>query len=360
MLATLTLSACGAAPVAAPAGSQPSAPASASPAAPTSAKPAGSAPGASSANPSAAAANPKKIEIANSSLSGDSIPLWVAIDAGIFQQHGLEVDSQFIAGAAASMATLISGKVQVGWLGGPAVLSSAAGGADIVVLGTASPVIPYKFYVPADIKTAADLKGKKVDLGTTGSAVDVATKIGVQKLGLDPNKDIVYVTTGSHPAATTALMNGAIQGRMDNPPGSVELDAKGFHVLLDMAAEKVPAANSTIDMTRSYLSQNHDVAQAFIDSIVLATARARADKPFTVNVLKKYYKSDDTDAMNLAYDFWMGEVIPSLPYPKVEQFADAKAEQAKTTPSVANLDVPKLLDPSFVQSAADRALDKRS
>ncbi|MFI5267777.1 MAG: ABC transporter substrate-binding protein, partial [Chloroflexota bacterium] len=218
--------------------------------------------------------------------------------------------------------------------------------------------MPYKLYVPADIKTAADLKGKKVDLGTVGSAVDVATKIGIRQLGLDPDKDVVYVTTGAHSAATAALMNGAIQGRMDNPPGSVELDAKGFHPLLDMAAQKIPAANSTIVVTRAYLNAHKDVAQKFIDSIVQGTARARADRAFTVKELQKYYKSDDTHAMEVAYDFWVNEVIPPLPFAKPDQFTDTKNDLVRQNPKVAEVDVAKLLDTSFVQSAADRGLDK--
>ncbi|HLG70848.1 MAG TPA: ABC transporter substrate-binding protein [Chloroflexota bacterium] len=322
--------------------------------------PAGSGASAASGKPAAsgAASGATHIEMANSSLSGDSIPLWVAKDAGIFQKNGLDVNIQLINGAAAAMSTLLSGKVEFGNLGGSAVLTAVAGGADIVVLGTNSPVMPYKLYVPPDIKTAADLKGKKVDLGTIGSAVDVATKLGIKQLGLDPNTDVVYVTTGAHSAATTALMNGAIQGRMDNPPGSVELDAHGFHPLIDLASQKIPAANSTISVTRGYLTAHHDVVQAFVDSIVQGSARARADKAFTVNVLKKNFKSDDTNAMDAAYDFWMGEVIPPLPFAKPEQFTTAKDDLAKQNPKVESVDPAKLIDSSFVQSAADRGLDK--
>ncbi len=346
----LSLAACGgaAAPASAPASS-----AAAKPAASASAKP-------SAAAAASGTAGGSHLEMANSSLSGDSIPLWVAKDGGYFQKNGLDVNIQLISGAAASMSTLISGKVEFGNLGGSAVITSAAGGADTVILASNSPVMPYKLYVPADIKTAADLKGKKVDLGTIGSAVDVATKLGLRQLGLDPDKDVVYVTTGSHQAATTALLNGAIQARMDNPPGSVELDARGFHPLLDMAAQKIPAANSTLVVTRAYLNVNahKDVAQKFVDSVVQGTARARADKPFTVKELLKYYKSDDQHAMEVAYDFWVGEVIPALPFAKPDQFTDTKNDLAKQNPKVADVDVAKLLDPSFVQSAADRGLDK--
>lgn len=361
LVVALGLAACGSTPAAAPstpAANPVSASAASAASAATSGKPAASASGKPAA--SSQTSGLIKVAMANSSTSGDSIPVWVAAEAGIFQKNGLEVDQQLISGAAASMATLISGKVQFGNLGGSAVLTAAAAGADVVMLGSDSPVMPYKFYVPPDIKTAADLKGKKVDLGTIGSAVDVATKLGVKQLGLDPDKDVVYTTTGSHPAATAALIAGAIQGRMDNPPGSVELDAKGFNVLIDLASQKIPAANSTISVARGYLNQNHEIVQKYIDSLVQGTARARADKAFTVKTLEKYYKSDDQHAMEVAYDFWMGEVIPPLPFVKPDQLTVTKEDLAKTTPAVQNLDITKLIDSSFVQSAADRGLDRSS
>ncbi len=361
----LLLSACGgaAAPASAPASTTAASPnpasASAKPAASGSAgasaaaKPAAS----GSAAASAAAGAGTHVELVNSSLSGDSIPVWVAKETGIFQKNGLDLNIQLINGAAAAVATLVAGKVDFGNLGGSAVLTSSAGGADLVILGSASPVVPYRLYTPPDVKTPADLKGKKVDLGTIGSAPDVATHQAIKQLGLS-DSDVTYVTTGSHEAATTALLNGAIQGRVDNPPGSVELDARGFNVLLDMAAQKIPAANSTIVVSRAYLGGHKDLAQAYIDSIVQGTARARADKAATVNALKKYYKSDDTRAMEAAYDFWVGEVIPPLPFARPEQFAQTQQDMAKDNPKVKDLDVAKLIDSSFVQSAASRGLDK--
>src|SRR5438105_4502086 len=88
-------------------------------------------PVASGSAAASAAAGLKKMDVVLSSLSGDSIPVWVAQEGGYFAKNGLEVNLQLINGAAAAMATLISGKVQLGHLGGSAVLTSAAAGADV-------------------------------------------------------------------------------------------------------------------------------------------------------------------------------------------------------------------------------------
>lgn len=52
-------------------------------------------------------------------------------------------------------------------------------------------------------------------------------------------------------------------------------------------------------------------------------------------------------------------MIPSAPFVRADQFADAIQTLGKTNEKVRTFDVKKILDESFVQSAIDRGLDKR-
>ncbi|HEY8693217.1 MAG TPA: hypothetical protein VIR57_10795, partial [Chloroflexota bacterium] len=190
------------------------------------------------------------------------------------------------------------------------------------------------------------------------SSVDVATRVGLKKLGLSVD-DVTLLTMGTHTVGTAALLSGNIQARMDNMPGAVELEAKGYHGLVDLAAEKLPAANTSINVQRAWLTTHRDVAQKFIDSMIEATARVKKDKAGTIAVMKKEFKSEDTDAMTKTYDFFATEVFASQPFPKPEQFADIKQYLSDKQPKIKDVDLGKLLDPSFVQSAVDRGVDKQ-
>ncbi|HEY8693383.1 MAG TPA: ABC transporter substrate-binding protein, partial [Chloroflexota bacterium] len=159
-------------------------------------------------------------------VSGDTVPLWVAADEGIFKKNGLDVQPLLVKGGTESMAALLSNNAQFSEGGGAEAAGATANGADIVVTMIGTPVYPYKMYVPADIKTAADLKGKKIDVTNFASSVDVATRVGLKKLGLNV-ADVTLVTMGTHTVGTAALLSGNIQARMDNMPGAVELEAKG-------------------------------------------------------------------------------------------------------------------------------------
>jgi NitT/TauT family transport system substrate-binding protein len=289
------------------------------------------------------------------SVSGDQVPLWLAKDGGFFERNALDVDVRYIA-STTSMAALLSGETQIAHVGGSEVLSAVAGGADLVVVAVPGPVYPFSFFVPASVKTAADLKGQKIGVTGVGSSTDVATRVGLPRVGLVPDKDVSVISVGSVTNLTSALLSGAVAGGMGHPPDSVVLEARGFHVLFDLAKENLPFANNTIAMQRSYLAAHRDVVQRYVDAIVQAIAREKRDKAATVTVMKKYFESQDDAAMAATWEYYAKAVRPDLPYPRPEQFADPITELAKKNDKVKQLDLAKIIDPSFVQSAADRGL----
>ncbi|HEX6511328.1 MAG TPA: ABC transporter substrate-binding protein [Chloroflexota bacterium] len=337
-----------------------SAPAQASTApAEASAKPASSAKPAASAAASAApaASGPTKITASWSALIPAVLPVWVAYEAGMFKQNGLDVDLQYIE-SSKGIPAMVSGEVKVADVGGSETMSAVVGGADLVMIGGDAPVWPFILQVPASIKTAEDLRGKKVGVSNFGSSSDIATRVALKHLKLDPDKDVSILAVGSASNRIAAMESGAIQAGVSYPPESLRLEKEGFHTLEDLAAEKLPGNTAATVVPRAFINSSRPTVQKWEDSLVMAIAREKKDKSFTVNVLKKYFKSDDTAAMETSYDYFVNEVIPALPYPTPEQLADAKEVLGAKNDAIKSFDVNKMLDRSFVQSAADRGLDK--
>ena len=303
------------------------------------------------------AAQTDTIEVGYSNIAGDELPLWVAVDQGYFDRHGVGVDAQLLAGGANTVAALLSGQVQFAHAGGSEALNATANGADIVVLATLAPVYPYIFEVTQDIATPNDLFGKKLGVATYGGSADVATRVALRNAGINPDSDVTIIATGSAQNRTAALLSGAIQGGMaGGPPDTLDLEARGLHPIIDLAALKLPAANTAVIAQRSWVNANRGLVQRYIDALVEASAHLKQDKAGSVEVLKKYYKSDDDAAMSATYDFHANEVLAAVPLPKAEQFADAVAQLSVNNPRIAEVDLGRLLDPSFVQDAADRGL----
>jgi len=346
--AALILSACGQAggpaSPSAPPGSQ--APASQPSAA------GGSSPGVSAP---AASSQMTKLTMSYSNVILDEVPLWVAYEAGTFRNNSINVDLKLVE-SSTGIAALTSGEVQFAGLGGSEAMSAAAGGAKLVILATLTPVYPYIFETSSSIKTADDLKGKKVGVSKIGSSSDIATRVGLSQIGLNPDKDVTIVQVGSAAARTAAIANGAIQGALVEPPDNLTLEKRGLHPLFDLAALKLPGVNTCVVTTQPYLDAHRDVAQKVIDSIVQGIARERSDKAFAVDVMKKYFKSTDTEGLGAAYDFHVKEIVPPLPYPRPENFTAAKDLLVKVDPKLATFDVTKIIDSSLVESAAQRGV----
>ena len=299
-----------------------------------------------------------KVVVSYGSVNGDNLPMWVAKEAGIFDRNGLDVELQLVSSSAVVMAALLSNQVQVAQLGGSEAVQASAGGADVVVLAVTSPVYSFVFEVSSAIKTASDLRGKAVAVSSIGSSSDIAMRVALRKLGLEPDRDVAIVATGDVPTRIAAMRSGAVSGTLVAPPDNLIAEAQGAHVLLNLAAEKLPAALQSIIMQRSYVKTNQDVVQRYVDSIMQAIARIKADKAFSVGVLKKYLKYDDDKVLGVTYDFLAGEVIASQPFPRSELFADSIVELGKKNEKVRGFDVAKIIERGFVQNAVDRGIGK--
>jgi NitT/TauT family transport system substrate-binding protein len=316
------------------------------------------------ATPTLAAASPTttprpcctKVISAYSNISADDWIPWYAFEKGIFKDNGLEVDLQSINGGTQTSAALISGGIQIGQFGGSEALSANAGGADVVIVANLAPVYPYKLYVQKGITSIQGLRGKKVGVSNAGGSSDIATRAALKAAGLDPDKDVNIIPVGSHANRTAALLAGTIDAGVDDPPEDLELVKAGLTPLIDLAGQKLPAANTGVIMQRTYLNANKATVQAYVDSLVIARLKMKSDKAGAVAVLGKYFKLDNQDALNSAYDFFMNEVTVPYLFPEVIQFKDAVEILSKTNDKIKNVDIAKMLDRSFMQSAQERKL----
>jgi NitT/TauT family transport system substrate-binding protein len=287
---------------------------------------------------------------------------WIAEDAGLFQKHGLNLVDQKVGNSTATMAALLSGQTDVGQSGGVDAVSADASGADAVVLAVLIPVYSYLLEVPGSITDVHQLEGKKVAVDAYGSAGDVGVRVALSRLGLNPDKDVAIVAVGDIPTRAAALMQGAVQATVLNPPASLDVESKGFHPLLSLPELKLPASTQSTIVLRSWLNTHRELAQRYVDSIAEANTMAREDKALTLQVMQKHMYQDGgkPEVMNAVYDFYIGQIFPAAPFPRREMFKDAVDQLSSKNPAVKSVDLDKVIDPSFVQSAVDRGLAKAS
>jgi NitT/TauT family transport system substrate-binding protein len=277
-------------------------------------------------------------------LIADSLSLWMARESGIFTRNGLDVDLQYIASSNAFTA-LLEGQVQACSGGGSEVISGVANGADVVIIANMMPIYPYFMEATADIKTPADFKGQSIAITNPGATFDIASRVALKKAGLNPDSDVQWVKTGSVVNVQSALLSGQVQGGLAQVPDTLKLEAAGLHPVIDMSTLNAPASGTVVSMQRGFVTDNKDVAQKIVDSILQAYALEKQDKAATVKVLKQYLKSEDDSAMGATYDYFVAKAPPVAPKP--EHFMDSYTVLSESNPKVKDVDVAKIIDATY-------------
>jgi ABC-type nitrate/sulfonate/bicarbonate transport system substrate-binding protein len=155
--------------------------------------------------------------------------------AGLFKKNGLDVDLVYIQGSPILTTAMVSGQVPLSFIGGPAIVASAVGGADTVYLACAINTLYWRVFSTPDVKTVADLKGKKIGVTTFGSQEDSVIRFILKERGLLPDRDFALVAVGGAPTRLAALSKGVIQASTFIPPQDIAAEKLGLHELIDMS-----------------------------------------------------------------------------------------------------------------------------
>jgi len=226
-----------------------------------------------------------RVRLGLSSISATSGSIWVAEEKGLFKKQGVNVEVIFIGGGASRVVSaLLSGEIQFSVGGGDAVIRAALRGADTVL--TASPMNRglQRLIVRPDIKTPAELKGKRVAITRFGSAGHWAFQLFVKKWGMRP-EDFQLIQLDSSPAMFASLEKGGCDAAVLTMPSFFVAEERGFRTLADPADMDIYYLQNTVDSTRSYLRANRSQAVRFVKGLIEGIAYFKKYKKESLDVL---------------------------------------------------------------------------
>ena len=272
---------------------------------------------------------------------------WIGKDAGYFEKQGLDVKVEVMGGSAATMRTLIAGKVDVGLAGGDAALKATAAGADLVVLAGLVNRFYHRLVVHESITNADQLRGKTIGLPFLGGPQDMAVKVALKSLGLSHEKDVKVVSLGKEFNRMAALSRGEIHATTSQTPAA-ELQKLGVKVLVDLPAQDRAFPYMALVVTRDYLAKNRRAAKSFIEGLCAATAfyKAPKNREQSLAIIAKYLRgSDARGAADTRYR-QAGPGLLSLP-PRVEPAA-FETVRSLAPAAVAKVPLDKALDSTLL------------
>ena len=316
-----------------------------------------STPAAVSSSSAAATAKPEpvKIRAAYGNVTPANLAPFYAKEKGIFLQNGLDVDLSLIDGGGKSMAALLGSSVEIAQLGGTEAMSAYVGGGDIEAVALFVPVSPWVLMAPASYTGPNDLKGKTVGVASKGGSSEVAAVQQIERLGLKTS-DVTILATGSVANLTSAMLANQVYAGPGHPPDTAALFKAGYKVIMDLAAQNVPAVENCTIVTKKYASEHKDVMQKYVDSLIQSIVAMKKDKAGTIPVMQKLLNVTDQDALSQTYDYYVTQIFPVYPTVATKEWLYSRDELAKTNAAVRDLDVTKVIDNSFVKNAQDRKI----
>ena len=249
-----------------------------------------------------AAASLKKIRGAFTAFAYANPPFWIAKDLRLFEKYGLDVELVYVGGARPVQA-MLGGSIDVSQAGGASIVSAAAQGADVVILGTVFSRLIFAVHAAPQIKNVNDLKGKSIAVGNVGGNSYFAGQLFLSRVGLVPNKDILVRPVGGTQEVFTALQHGQVQAGVMTPPTTAIASRMGFRQLFDIENLDLPFPTVSVASTRRFADENPET----ILNVLRATAEAiylyKAQPELTLPVVAKYMRVPrDDPALRAAHD----------------------------------------------------------
>ena len=150
------------------------------------------------------------------------------------------------------VSSLIAGEIQFSVGGGDSVIRSALRGADTVLVASPLKTGLQRLMTRADIKTPAELKGKKIAITRFGSASHWVLQLFLRKWGMRA-EDIQMLQLGSSPAMYATLDKGGVDGGVFTIPTFFVAEERGYRILADPVDMDIYYLQNSVDSTRSFL-----------------------------------------------------------------------------------------------------------
>jgi len=312
-------------------------------------------------SPLSAFAQGKKLRELNVSypFGGSTSFFWVAQRSGSFEKHGLKVEPIYIRGGRAGVQALISGDVKIEMQGALGVISAWAQGAkDLRYIAAVGNRLDYILVANRSVKTAADLKGKRVGISQLGASTDFIARFALRRLGLNPEKDVTLLGVGGAGERWAALHGGHVQATVVQPPFTLLARKEGFPILVDFSKVDFEYTISGVVTTASFIRAEPDTVMNFMRGLAdgMDFYRDEKNKEKVLRMLGEYFRSNATEELDETRRSY-SHLTPGLPWVTVKAIENVIANDKLLAGM--NLKAEDLLDLSFLERLAEERKAKR-
>ncbi len=247
----------------------------------------------------------EKIVISYSSRSYAFLPAQVAAAKGLFKDESLEpvliqMRSQV------TVPALMSGEVNYTLSFGN-ILAGAMQGMPFKILAVLTDKPLHHIMARPDIKSIADLRGKRVGVQRIGGSDHLAAEAILQAKGLDL-RDVQFVTLGAdEPVRVEIMKKGLVDAVSIAPPGPNRLAREGFNVLGGPKDLKIGSPISAVAATDSQIKNKREETKKVLRSVMRGLRFMHERKEEVIPIMARWLSQTQEVARD-SYD----SILPSF------------------------------------------------
>lgn len=253
------------------------------------------------------------VNLSYSALVPSGAPFWIAQDLKLFEREGLKTQLLYINAAPRVMAAILAGEVHISLSGVSPLVSTYAQGNDPVAIAGAVNQINVSVFARPEIRSAEDLRGKRIGITRFGGLTDFSAQFALKKWGLLPAKDVAIIQIGDASALMGALAGNAVQAATLQPPSTILAAQLRYRELLDLSKSGLEYQNTVVLTTRSLLKRSPDTFRRFLRAYATALAVFHKQKDTSIGVIARYLKGMDPIVLEKSYEAYRAWV-PEIPY----------------------------------------------
>jgi len=276
-----------------------------------------------------------KVSFPFTPISAASLPWWIAKEARYYEKHGLDVDMIYVGASPIIIQAMLGGQAGVGAGGGPPLVTNVLQGGDVVQVATTVPYAIQSLIVNPEIRTPADLAGKRIGISRLGAIPHFTLQAIIKLHNLH---GINIVQTGTTTQAITSLSQGLVDGIITSAPFTFRLMKDGYRELVGPKEFKKAGVEFLIQglvARKSFAAKNREVVVGMIKATMEGTKQMFVNEKQAKAVLAKYTRQSDPDILDQTYKFALDVfvkdpvVTPGSIRPIVQQSAQFNLIDAK-------------------------------
>jgi NitT/TauT family transport system substrate-binding protein len=206
-------------------------------------------------------------KLGHSAVDPALLPEKIAVEQGLFEKYGLDVEMIEFDGDTKAAQALQSGAIDGVSAGGTIALSAGRTPRPNVVVATMLSEPTDMLVGVSDVKTGEDLKGKQIAVSQIGGESQASVLLALKELGVSPD-DVTITQVGGESDRIAALAAGSVDAAPVDQFLESEMNEQGFNKLVTLSETGLRTARHGVQIPQEYLDENPNTVRAIVAGIL--------------------------------------------------------------------------------------------